>query len=97
VLLPSTPRYARSACLVWFAVDSAFEIAQHPAITPMIAAAVPGWFAQIPLLDNTTAYFRFGTFDPLDLAAITVGALAAWLTIELSQRSMPWHAFKASR
>ena len=90
LLLPSTPRHTLGACLAWFVVDSAFEIAQHPAIAPMIVAVLPGWFEQVPLLDNTVAYFRHGTFDPLDLAAVAVGAQAAWLTIVYSQRRRPW-------
>lgn len=68
-------------CFFWWAVDSLFEIGQHPAIAPHIAATLPAWFQHIPILDNTANYFLLGTFDPGDLAAIVLGTLAAYLTI----------------
>jgi hypothetical protein len=64
-------------CAVWFVVASLFEAAQHPAISPIIAAAVPAWFARVPILDNTAAYFLNGTFDLWDLLSIVLGTMAA--------------------
>jgi DNA-binding beta-propeller fold protein YncE len=70
-------------CAAWFVIASLFEIAQHPAISPVIAAAVPAWFTRIPVLDNTAAYLLNGTFDPLDLLSIALGTIAAYATILL--------------
>jgi len=68
-------------CAAWFVVASLFEVAQHPVISPIIAAAVPAWFARVPILDNTAAYFLNGTFDPLDMLSIVLGTIAACVTI----------------
>ncbi len=72
-------------CAAWFVVASLFEVAQHPAISPIIAAAVPAWFTRVPILDNTAAYFLNGTFDPLDLLSIALGTIAAYVTILLTR------------
>jgi hypothetical protein len=44
-------------------------------------AATTSGLNGIPLLENTPAYFANGVFDPLDLLAIALGALAAGLCI----------------
>ena len=75
------PGPAWPICAFWSTVDSLFEIGQHPAIAPHIAAALPAWFQHVPILDNTANYFLRGTFDPGDLVAIAVGTLMAYLTI----------------
>lgn len=72
-------------CTVWFVVASLFEVAQHPTISPIIAAAVPAWFMRVPILDNTAAYFLNGTFDPLDLLSIALGTIAAYFTVVLTR------------
>ncbi|WP_372523261.1 hypothetical protein [Sulfuricaulis sp.] len=74
-------------CAAWFVIASLFEIAQHPAISPIIAAAVPAWFTRVPIFDNTAAYFLNGTFDPLDLLSIVLGTIAAYVTILLTRNS----------
>ncbi|HSD96245.1 MAG TPA: hypothetical protein VLB06_03785, partial [Sulfuricaulis sp.] len=74
-------------CAAWFVVASLFEVAQHPAIAPIIAAEVPAWFTRVPILDNTAAYFLNGTFDPLDLLSIALGTIAACVTILLTRNS----------
>ncbi len=68
-------------CLGWLAVDGAFEIGQHT----VIARAVGNGFAN---LDSSSAvtrvvldYLQAGRFDPLDMLAIGLGALAAYATI----------------
>lgn len=76
-------RYLLPVCLGWFAFDSLFEIAQLDAIGRLIARWVPDWFANIPFLENTASYFIVGTFDVLDLLSIALGALAAYLTMQV--------------
>jgi hypothetical protein len=76
------PENARvvSVCTAWWLGEIALKLAQHPTVAPYAAAASPGWFQHVPVLRNSAAYFVRGTFDPLDLAAITIGAAAAYVT-----------------
>jgi hypothetical protein len=83
LLLGSSRRALLASCLTWWAIDSLFEIGQHPLISPHFVAVVPNWFAGIPLLENTAPYFVHGTFDPWDLGAIALGAVAAFGSIAL--------------
>ncbi len=68
-------------CLVWFGIDSIFEIAQK--FGDLLARHVPGWFSHIPVLDNLASYLRKGTFDVYDLLAIALGSAAAFVIGEL--------------
>lgn len=75
----------------WFVTDAAFELGQKfPAWTERL---VPGWFDAIPILDTTRNYFRFGTFDSLDMVAVAVGAAAAYgallATMDTMERRSP--------
>ncbi len=92
VLTASTRAHALAISLVWLAIDSLFEFAQMPDMAQGIAGAVPDWFAGIPFLENTSAYFLAGTFDVLDLYSIAAGALAAYVTILISNRRTLNHA-----
>lgn len=80
MLLPATRRAAWASCVAWWLIDSLFELGQHPKLSPILAAATSG-LRDIPLLGNTSAYFARGVFDPLDLLAIALGALAAGVCI----------------
>jgi hypothetical protein len=73
---------AIGACVGWFLVDAAFELGQHPTIAPKLAHLIPSWFATIPILNRTDHFFRYGTFDPLDLLFIALGALAAYVVVQ---------------
>lgn len=73
-------------CLVWFTLDSLFEVAQLHPIAQWIGRHTPGWFSGIPFLENTADYFLMGTFDALDLLSIATGTLAAYLTVALTIR-----------
>ena len=79
-LLRPTRGAVFGACLMWYAIDTLFELGQHPALSPLVASALPKWFAHVPVLDQAGRYFLFGTFDVRDLLAIAAGALAAALT-----------------
>jgi len=69
-------------CLSWLFVDLAFELGQKYSALPL--KIIPGWFDGIPFLENSADYFRCGTFDMLDLAAIAIGAVAACLICNYS-------------
>jgi len=66
-------------CLWWFLVDCAFELGQK--FTALSLKMIPDWFAGIPLLGNTENYFLQGTFDFIDLVAITLGTLIAYFVL----------------
>jgi hypothetical protein len=66
-------------CLFWFLVDAAFELGQK--FNGVTSHIIPDWFEGIPFLENTKAYFLHGTFDVVDLAALAVGSLAAYIVI----------------
>lgn len=65
----------------WFIIATLFEFGQHPALSPFLAAALPAWFAYVPVLDNSASYFLNGTFDVLDILSIALGTVAACLTV----------------
>jgi len=63
----------------WFLMDILFEFGQkfgHAA-----ANQVPAWFESIPFLENTSIYFKNGTFDWLDMAAILTGSACAYFVL----------------
>ncbi len=74
-----------AACLGWWFVASVFEIAQSDSWSAAIAARVPAWFADWPLLDNVAGYFGAGRFDGLDLISIGSAAVCAYAVIGFSQ------------
>jgi hypothetical protein len=76
---PATARVG-VVCAAWWFAEVLLKLAQHPMIAPYAAGASPGWFQHVPLLRNSAVYFMRGTFDPLDLMAITLGAAAAYVT-----------------
>jgi hypothetical protein len=79
--LPFYRRYLIGVCVLWYAIDSLFEIAQMDAIASVITTHVPKGFAGIPFLENTANYFLTSTFDGLDLVSIGLGAMAAYYTV----------------
>lgn len=83
-VLPAQPRYVLVSSIGWLVLDGAFELAQHPVFAPAISASTSAWLADLPLVENTAAYFRSGTFDVLDLAAVAAGTAAAWVTAEFA-------------
>lgn len=91
VAVSTWPARVLPICVFWWAVDSLFEIGQHPAIAPHIAAALPAWFQHIPILDNTANYFLRGTFDPWDLIGTVLGTSVAYLTVGVIRRKEVGH------
>jgi hypothetical protein len=69
--------------LVWLLIEVGFELGQHPAAAVHIVSVIPAWFSHIPVLENTAAYFTHGRFDPLDLIAMLLAAIAGYLTVRL--------------
>ena len=69
-------------CLSWLFLDLAFELGQKYSALPL--KIIPGWFDKIPFLENSADYFRCGTFDMLDIAAIAIGGVAAFLVLTIT-------------
>ncbi len=66
-------------CLAWFAIDALFELGQG--FGDLIIPIIPGWFSNIPLLENTGDYFLRGRFDYIDLLSIALGSVAAYVLL----------------
>lgn len=75
----ATARAATAAALIWWGIETLFELGQHPVAGDLIAAALPAWFAYTPVLDAMGPYFARSTFDFLDLVAVAAGAVSARL------------------
>ena len=68
-------------CLLWFLIDTVFEIGQG--LKHVSLAILPEWFNVHTLpMTNLQEYFRCGTFDIRDLVAGFLGALAAFVVAE---------------
>jgi hypothetical protein len=85
-LRPRTLHRVAAVPAAWFVADLLFEIGQHPAIAPHIAAAMPEYFRHLPLLENVGPYFLRGTFDVGDIVAYAAGALAAYALITCCEK-----------
>ena len=66
-----------SACVAWAAINLAFEFAQHPLLKAPLATALQDGLGWTPLAEPLANYVLRGTFDPGDLLAVVLGALAA--------------------
>jgi hypothetical protein len=62
--------------LVWLATDVVFELGQR--FPEWADVLVPRWVESLPVLENASSFFRAGTFDPRDLIAMAIGAMAAY-------------------
>jgi hypothetical protein len=78
-ILPWRRKGALVICLGWFFIDLAFELCQK--FNALALRMVPEWFKGIPFLENTENYFRQGTFDFLDVIAISLGTAAAYFVL----------------
>lgn len=82
-------------CGFWLVIELLFEIGQRPPFAAQIAGAIPRWFQDVPVLENSAAYFLRGVFDPWDLVAIFLGTLAAYGTLALIAQRHTHHAPQA--
>ena len=69
------------ACASWFAIDTLFEIGQHPAVGRAISAGWSRWFEWTAGPASLPLFFPQGTFDAGDCLAASVGAAAAFATL----------------
>ncbi|MDY6951036.1 MAG: hypothetical protein SWE60_05960 [Thermodesulfobacteriota bacterium] len=66
-------------CSAWLLVDCAFEWGQKS--TAWCSGMIPDCFSNIPFLENIETYFLNGTFDPVDVVAILIGTLTAYMVL----------------
>ena len=64
-------------CAAWWAVNVAFELAQHPFASASVATALAEMFGSAWPARLIANYLLHGTFDPGDLIAVSLGALTA--------------------
>ena len=72
-------------CLGWFLVNCVFELGQK--FSSLTLKIIPSWFSSIPFMENTRNYFLYGTFDYIDLAAITFGAVMAYFVLLITNKN----------
>jgi len=72
-------------CVCWSLVDCAFELGQE--FNSLLLKLIPNWFEGIPFLENTENYFFYGTFDFIDLVAITIGTTIAYFVLIATNKS----------
>jgi len=82
----SAPRHG--VCVAWGAVNLAFEMGQHPRVSASLAELLQGSLGAMPLSQPLTRYFIDGTFDPGDIVAALLGALAASAVLHLVHRDL---------
>ena len=75
------PRLLPAICITWFAIECAFELGQLELLGRHVADSVPAWLHGVPVLEAIPDYFALGTFDPLDILSIALGAVIAYLGI----------------
>ena len=80
------PRLLPVTCLSWLAIECAFELGQIDAIGDRIAAGTPAWVHGVPVLEEIPDFFAQGTYDPLDVLAIGLGAIVAYLGLRWIQK-----------
>lgn len=82
-ILRPWPRQLPAICASWFVIECLFELGQIAPLDARVAAAVPAWFEGIPVFEITTDYFIRGTYDPLDILSIGLGAVVAYPLVHL--------------
>ncbi len=70
----------------WVTVECLFEIGQISPLDAHVAAGLPAWFDDVPVLEASADYFVNGTCDPLDLLSIGLGAAAAYWVVRTIER-----------
>lgn len=84
-VLPQRFAPAYGACAAWFVVNAVFELGQHPLVSARLADVLKGDPGGLPLTRPLANYFVRGTFDPGDIVAALLGALAAGVALRIMQ------------
>jgi len=82
-IFPQAQRGLRAMiCLAWLSIDLLFELGQ--CFNTQISQLLPKILSKGHILDLLTGYFISGTYDHLDILAICLGALTAFIISELN-------------
>jgi hypothetical protein len=71
-------RYIGFMCVSWFVAEVFFELAQIDPIAFRISGVLPGWFAELPILQNISSHFLTGRFDRIDVLFLLFGCATAY-------------------
>ena len=85
-LLDCRPGVGAVVATLWLLLEALFELGQHEMLSASFASAVPAWWEALPGFRGTRDYFLRGSFDPLDLASIALGALVAYFIVSVDYR-----------
>jgi hypothetical protein len=80
------PKLLPAIALGWFAVECLFEIGQLSPLDARIAASLPAWLDDVPVLEASAGYFINGTCDPFDVLSIGLGAAVAFWIVRTTER-----------
>ncbi len=80
------PKLLPAIAFSWFAIECLFEVAQISPLDARVAAVLPAWFYDVPVLEASAGYFINGTYDPLDIFSIALGAAAAYWIVRMTER-----------
>lgn len=84
------PKLLPAIALGWFGMECLFELGQLSPLDARIAAALPAWLDDIPVLEASAGYFINGTCDPLDVLSIGLGAAVAfWIVRTIERGDVP--------
>jgi hypothetical protein len=83
---PSRSSAGYLACIAWWAVNVAFEVAQYPGIDRSVAEAAELVFGPSWVQSLLSGYVLSGTFDVGDLIAATAGAVTAASVVHVVRR-----------
>ena len=84
-LLPERRAIHAATCAGWLAVDSTFELLQHPELVPSDGQLLTTLGEYGPLGRVVSEHFRNGVFDTIDVACIILGALFAYATLSITR------------
>jgi len=84
-------RPAFAACVAWGALNVLFEIGQHPRVSVHLADGLRRCEGWLPSAQSLSNYFVRGTFDPGDIVAAVLGAMAAAAVLHLTHRRVKVH------
>ncbi len=76
-LLGSSRKRVALICAGWAGINILMELGQKYSDKAM--DLTPTWFNHLPILKNTKPYFQHGSFDPMDIFAAVIGAVAAYI------------------
>jgi hypothetical protein len=73
-------KYALASCLFWFTLNVLLELGQHSYFVRWLD------LNNIGLAQVLNTYFRFGTFDALDIVMTIAGAGVAYFLVQKGSR-----------